>query len=479
MNRKLIVFGLALVSASFIALTSDSPAGVDHIMGEMAGEVTTSSVILQSRLTAAAMDRKGDVPGARGAARFEVADNPDFKNAILTRWLEAEPKRDYIIKVKVAGLKSGTLYHYRLIYGPESVNTKTGPARTFRTLPGAGVSTPVNFVVVTGMNYGKFQRGNKAYEGPDKALGFPGLVAIKDLKPDFFVGTGDNVYYDYLPKATTEAELRKKYHEQWVQPRYIDLFAEVPTYWEKDDHDFRYNDSDNTGRKRPLPELGKRLFREQLPVTDPDDPAALTYRTHRISRDLQIWLLEGRDYRSPNNMPDGPEKSIWGKEQREWLKKTLLASDAAFKIIISPTALIGPDDGYKKDNHCNIGGFQYERDEFFAWLDENGFRDKGLYFVCGDRHWQYHSIHPSGFEEFSCGALVDANSRMGVKPGDRLGTDPKAEIKQPYTSPEASGGFLQIKVQPGRNENPPGIEFRFFDEKGELLYSVGRTPAEK
>ena len=39
---------------------------------------------------------------------------------------------------------------------------------------------------------------------------------------------------------------------------------------------------------------------------------------------MQIWLVEGRDFRSPNTAPDGPEKTIWGKEQMEWFKELLL-----------------------------------------------------------------------------------------------------------------------------------------------------------
>ena len=52
-------------------------------------------------------------------------------------------------------------------------------------------------------------------------------------------------------------------------------------------------------------------------------------------RDLQLWFVEGRDYRSPNRMRDGPEKSIWGAEQRAWLQSTLRESDATFKIVAS------------------------------------------------------------------------------------------------------------------------------------------------
>lgn len=49
----------------------------------------------------------------------------------------------------------------------------------------------------------------------------------------------------------------------------------------------------------------------------------------------------------------------------------------------------------------------------------------------GDRHWQYHSIRPDGFEEFSVGVLVDRNSRLGRKPGDPESTDPKGRSASP------------------------------------------------
>ncbi|MFN7342612.1 MAG: alkaline phosphatase D family protein, partial [bacterium] len=113
----------------------------------------------------------------------------------------------------------------------------------------------------------------------------------------------------------------------------------------------RYNDSDLTGENEPSNALGIATFREQVPITDPTSNAP-TYRTHRMGKDLQLWFVEGRDYRSPNKMPDGPEKSLWGKEQREWLQRTIKESNATFKILISPTPIIGPDDGYKSDNHA-------------------------------------------------------------------------------------------------------------------------------
>ena len=196
-----------------------------------------------------------------------------------------------------------------------------------------------------------------------------------------------------------------------------------------------------------------------------NDADAPTYRTHRVSKKLQLWITEGRDYRSPNKMKDGPKKSLWGTEQRDWLKHTLKESDAEWKIIVSPTPMVGPDMGKKSDNHASLKGFRHEAESFFAWVKENSIEN--LLIFCGDRHWQYHSVHPSGVEEFACGALNDENSRLGVAPGDPKGTDPDALVKQLFTSPKPQGGYLVVTS--GRD-----LEVEFHNAEGKLLHRVAK-----
>lgn len=156
---------------------------------------------------------------------------------------------------------------------------------------------------------------------------------------------------------------------------------------------------------------------------------------------------------------------MWGAEQRAWLKRTLKASDAKWKILISPTPMVGPDMAKKSDNHASLTGFRHEADAFFARLGENNIEN--FVTICGNRHWQYHSIHPSGVEEFACGALNDENSRLGIEPGDPSGTDPDALIRQPYISPKPSGGFLLVTAG-----DELTIDFRSDD--GDEHYRVSR-----
>ena len=202
---------------------------------------------------------------------------------------------------------------------------------------------------------------------------------------------------------------------------------QVSSYFIKDDHDTLKDDAWPGQNYFDLTwEQGLATFREQVPMSEK------TYRTIRWGKDLQIWLVEGRDYRSPNNMPDGPEKSIWGAVQKQWFFETVRASDATFKVLLSPTPIVGPDRLKKNDNHSNKG-FAHEGDELrrFIAAQEN------LYIVCGDRHWQYASIDPkTGAREFSCGPGSD-NHSGGYNEQFRNDMHRFLRIK---------GGFLSVEI---------------------------------
>ena len=136
--------------------------------------------------------------------------------------------------------------------------------------------------------------------------------------------------------------------------------------------------------------------------------------------------------------------------------------------MVSPTPMVGPDDKRKFDNHTNFNGFRHERKVFFDFLENEGLNNNNFYLICGDRHWQYHAEDPTGVEEFSSGALIDANSRPGRKSGEELSTDPEGHIKQHYLQNSPSGGFLQVVSLP-EAKGIATLAFIHRDEKGKVL----------
>jgi alkaline phosphatase/alkaline phosphatase D len=483
----LLVFLCACASVQ-----AEEEAGPAFGQGIMVGEVTDTSAIVQVRVTKGtelvdggtyddgdAM-KDGDLPGEIALVSLVIVEtNQDADKVVVPKVHVAKPKKDddYILRVFVDQLEPNTKYTVVASISPGEQEEQHNPiAAHFKTHPGKDTSAPVRFVLTSCMNYDKFIgndtrgiRGGKAYEGVDRALGYPAAEAVLKQKPDFVVYAGDVIYYDKQPKVKTLADMRAKWHRQNNLPRMRALHAAAPGYWMKDDHDHRTNDSDAEKDYFPSHELGIKTFREQVPIVAPGDDETPTYRTFRVSKDLQVWFVEGRDYRDPNKQPDGPDKTLWGPEQILWLKKTLLESDATYRILISPTPLVGPDDGYKSDNHTNPKGFHTEGEAFKQWGKDNGIW-ANTFLMCGDRHWQYHSIDPCGAHEFSCGALNDENGRMGRKPGDPKSTDPEALVTQLFTSPKPSGGFVTIAVKPGEGDAESSIAFEFFDDLGEQLY---------
>ena len=61
----------------------DVPEPTAHWQGEMAGEVTQGSVILQARLTKVGKVRSGDVEGRSGIAAFALSSGEDFGDAFV------------------------------------------------------------------------------------------------------------------------------------------------------------------------------------------------------------------------------------------------------------------------------------------------------------------------------------------------------------------------------------------------------------
>ena len=181
-----------------------------------------------------------------------------------------------------------------------------------------------------------------------------------------------------------------------------------------------------------------------------------TYRTIRWGKDLQVWLPEGRDFRSPNTMEDGPNKTIWGKQQMAWFKRTVAESDVTFKILISPTPVVGPDRAKgKNDNHSNAA-FQHEGDMLRRFMVKNN-----MISCCGDRHWQYHTVDDeTGLKEFSCGPSTDEHAG-GWRPGNKT---------EEHRFLRVRGGFLSVTVD--HIDGKSTAIFRHHDVDGNVVNEV-------
>lgn len=391
---------------------------------------------------------EGTCPPASGKVRLRYATHQDLHDALATPWVEVKEEADGLHHFKLEGLQPGRTYHYLSETSELDGTSHPGFRGKFHTAPSPHTPTDLHFCVMT----------CQGYQDRDHAEGHPIYPSMLALEPRFIAMTGDVVYYDNNPpRAVSPALARLHWERMFSLPRLITAMRNTSTYWLKDDHDTL---SDDCWPGMKAGELtfaeGQQIFREQAPLGPSD------YRTIRWGRDLQIWFTEGRDYRSPNNAPDGPEKTIWGMEQKEWFKRTVKESLATWKVLISPTPLVGPDRKNKRDNHSNAS-FAHEGDEIRGWLQENA--HDHFFVICGDRHWQYHSVHPvTGLHEFSVGAA--SNSHAGGTPG---------EDKTYHRFHRVKGGFLNVALQPNEDGTESSIAFQLRDVDGNIRYEAKFT----
>jgi alkaline phosphatase D len=96
-----------------------------------------------------------------------------------------------------------------------------------------------------------------------------------------------------------------------------------------------------------------------------------------------------------------------------------------------------------------------------GWLRANA--PDNFFVICGDRHWQYHSVHPdTGLNEFSVGAA--SHEHAGGTPGENPRYHKFHLVK---------GGFLSVTLKPDGAKS--AILFEHRDVKGKVVYAWSQT----
>lgn len=418
-----------LVTLSVLLLLSSDLPALGFADGVKIGELTHDSVVIWTRLTknSEADNRVDDwdpkkphwqVPGQAGELRIALKQ-PGESMSLIQMPVEVETESDYCHQVRFADLKPATSYTVSIRGKSDDQEAET--VASFTTAPRPSSDQAVRFTVSTCQDFPRRD---------DKSNGHQIYKSMLAANPDFFIQTGDTLYYDKPnPFAKDIATARYKWNRLYALPYLRAFHQSVPSYWLHDDHDVLKNDCWPGQNYGDLTwDQGLKVWCEQVPWSDKP------YRTFRWGKHLQIWLPEGREYRSPNTMEDGPEKSILGKEQWKWLEKTMKSSDATFKLYVSATPVVGPDRKNKNDNHANEG-FEHEGRRLRKFLSDI----PGCFVINGDRHWQYFSIDPeTGLHEFGSGPASDVHAG-GFSRDLQEDWQPFLRIKGGYLSVSVSG----------------------------------------
>ncbi len=289
----------------------------------------------------------------------EVSADPDFRRARRIRGPVLTPEHDFTGKTILTGLPDGRDIHYRIRAVDLHDNSLAGEPVVGRFRTVARAPRDLSFVWsgdVAGQGWGidRDRGGYRTFE------------AMRRLDPDFFLCNGDNIYADNpiqptvtLPdgniwhNVTTEAkskvaetlqEFRGAFQYNLLDDNLRRLHAEVAQVQQWDDHEVHNNwypgeilDDDAYTEKRidVLAARSRQAWHEYMPITPKYDADGRVYRVLRYGPLLDVFVLDMRQYKDPNNADDQStdDGGLLGHRQAAWLKRELAASRATWKVI--------------------------------------------------------------------------------------------------------------------------------------------------
>ena len=341
----------AVLGAGLAATLVAAASSPGFRYGVAAGEMTSSSARLWTRAP-----RSGAVvlslSSAAGTRRFV---------------LRATVASDLTVQRTVVGLRPGTTYRYA--FSQDGAKSDTG---AFRTAPASGAPGTVRFAISGDAD---------ATPGPGGRPGFNGFEtygAMARARNDFDLNFGDTIYSDSelagAAVARTVAQKRVKYRLGLALEPLRRLRSSTGVYSGWDDHEF-VNDFSRAEHGAAIYRSGVRAFLDYTPATYREQTGL--YRSFRWGRNLELFLLDGRSFRSAKATAacDGdiaptapaavrqafaalapalakpvsqscldtiasPARTLLGTAQLAAFTKAIRASTATFKVVVNPEPLM-------------------------------------------------------------------------------------------------------------------------------------------
>jgi len=222
----------------------------------------------------------------------------------------------------------------------------------------------------------------QVYDRPGKPYGGDSSIFQKmaEEKSAFMLWMGDNWYtreVDYADRWGMWKRASRDRSLEVLQP-FLKSMSHLAIW---DDHDYGPNDF---GKQFILKETSRDVFQSYWP----NPSYGLEQKgifTQWSYNDVDFFLLDDRWWRSADDLKDSvngmpnPVKKMWGAEQMEWLKQSLLSSRATFKIIVNGNQVLNQVSPYDK-----LLDFPAEYQELMDFLLQQ--KIKGVLFMSGDRH---------------------------------------------------------------------------------------------
>lgn len=357
-----IVGALLLSPSVFSAPPTQTHKMVGHSVAS--GDVTDTTAVIWARA-----DRDATLV-------VEYVTTPVFSDAQSGGTMQVSAATDFTGTVTLTGLRPATQYYYRVHpRGAEVSESETG---SFVTAPPPDQPHDVTFI----------WSGDLGGQGFCRQPEYTIFTPMRSVGADFFIFEGDTIYADSpctsppnAPgadfKAATQAEFWAKHKYQREDRLLRELLAVTPVYAIWDDHEVK---NDFAGPTEPLTPLGLKAFLDYFPIQRAAEEPQRLYRSFRWGQSLELFVLDARQYRSPNRQADGPDKTMLGPTQLRWLLDRLVTSTATWQIIVSSVPLsahtgsvLTGNDSWGKGEFSS--GFDTELGKIVTTLQERHLRN--------------------------------------------------------------------------------------------------------
>ena len=404
-----------------LSASEDSPASKADLLpqGIAIGDISSDRALLWLRTDGPAWVQieYATVSRWEQASKLSTVIAPLSRTAPIMTTVET----DYTLIVPLEDLSPATRYRYHVLVGSADHTSRQHSASLsakgeFATLPDEKTSAAVTFAWS-----GDLGGGGRCRQGADE---YPIFDVIQRHNPDFFLFLGDTIYGDHICpsppnepgadfKAATLQEYRARHHYQRGAKSLRRLLSTVPVYVMWDDHEVKNNFAGPFEVQMPA---GRQALREYWPIASPTHDPHRLYRRVRYGADLELFILDTRQYRSRNGDPDGPAKTMLGATQLQWLLDGIQASTATWKALATSVPLSIPKGGDMTvpGNDGWAGGpdgtgFERERQVIIDTILKH--QIKNVVFLAGDVHWaQANAYDPDqdgvvDFREYIAGPL--------------------------------------------------------------------------
>ena len=395
-------------------------AGSPFSLGVAAGEVTPNGAFLWGR-------------ARPGRVELEVARDTRFRRLVLRSPAKADPERDGTIHIRVGHLLPGRVYYYRFRRGRSS-----STVGRFMTAPQPARAVTVRFA---------FSGDADAARAPGMTVPFYnrfGVYARMAAERNAFnINLGDTIYSDSeipgTPVALTVAAKRAKYRLNLSLPALQRFRSASGTYSHWDDHEF-INDFSRAENGDAVYAAGRQAFLDYAPVTYSSSNGL--YRTFRWGRNLELFFLDERSFRSakasaggtcdnggtPDLAPtapqavrnafatllpslakpppaacleriDDPSRTMLGLRQYDEFTRAIASSNATFKVVVNEV----PIQQFYALPYDRWEGYAAEREKLLHFLHDSV---KNVIFLTTDTHATF--INDARFQTLEPGGPMDS-----------------------------------------------------------------------